>query len=154
MNLFNWYELKSGSDNLFEGIITLTYALSKGYNSVISSSESSLLSRLNIDYVPQVIYRKGFIVKSAFGLLNKYVTKEPQCYFINSDWLTDKQSVYNKMVYIYALSQRSINNKNLYIPNYYIDNKYWDNPYLNNKDKKLWFKPELTYISTNIIKRR
>jgi hypothetical protein len=154
LNQFNWYELKSGSGNVPEGIITLTYALTKGYNSVISSSESLLLYRLNIDHIPQIVYRKSYIVKSPFGLLNKYTPKEPQCYFLDTEWLTVKESVYNKMVYMYALSQRSINNKNLFIPDIYLDSKYWDNPYLEHKDEKLWFKPELTHIKNNIIKRR
>jgi len=144
---FNWYELKSRSDNVPEGIITLTYALSKGYNSIISSSESLLLSRLNIDHIPQVLYRKRHIVKSLFGIINNYVTTEPQCHLVNFDWLNDKESVYNKIVYIYALSQRSINNKNLYIPETYLDDKYWDNPYLKHKDQKLWFIPELTHLN-------
>ncbi len=154
MNQFNWYELKSGSGNVPEGIITLTYALTKGYNSVISSSESLLLYRLNIDHIPQIVYRKSYIVKSPFGLLNKYIPKEPQCYFLDTEWLNTKESVYNKMVYIYALSQRSINNKNLFIPDIYLDDKYWDNPYLEHKDNKLWFIPELTHIKNKITKRR
>ena len=78
---FNWYELKSCSENVPEGIIMLTFALSKGYNSIISSSESLILSRLNIDYIPQILYRKRYIIKTNKGIVSNYNTLMPQCYF-------------------------------------------------------------------------
>ena len=151
---FNWYELKSCSENVPEGIIMLTFALSKGYNSIISSSESLILSRLNIDYIPQILYRKRYIVKTNKGIISNYTTSTHQCYFNEHEWLYDTESVYNKIVYIYSLSQRSITNKNLYIPESYLEDRYWDNPYLKHRDTKIWFKPELTRITNKLNQRR
>lgn len=148
---FNWYELKSISSNIPEGIIVLTHALVTGYNSVISLDDGKLIQKLKIDYVPPVIYRSSVVIRTKDGLVNRYKTEEPQAYFYNRDWLYDNTNVSAKVIYLYALSQRSITNKNLFISEKYLEEKFWDNPYLQNKNGKLWFKPELNRI-TNILK--
>jgi hypothetical protein len=131
----------------------LTHALVTGYNSVISSDDGKLIQKLKIEYVPPVIYRSPFIVKTKEGLVSKYKTEEPQAYFNNKDWIYDNNNVSAKVIYLYALSQRSITNKNLFIPEKYLEEKFWNNPYLQNKNGKLWFKPELNRI-TNILKSK
>lgn len=151
---FNWQEIKLDSNNTLEGIIVLTYALSIGYNSIISASLSNLQTRLSIGFVPQNIFKKRMFINTPQGIFNRYSTIEPQSYFKNNSWLFDKESTYNKVVYLFALSQRSINNKNLFIPTTYLDSKYWDNPYLNRKENKLWFNPELIYLKNQLLKRR
>lgn len=144
---FNWYELKTYSSNVPEGIIVLTHALSAGYNSFISSSDSSLLQNLNVKYVPPSLYRTGLFVKNKTGIINKYKTEEPQSYFSDISWIYDDDNISHKIIYLYALSQRSITNKNLFIPDTYLDDRYWNNPYLKHRDGKIWFIPELKKLT-------
>lgn len=140
---FNWYELKSVSANVPEGIILLTHALISGYNSVISFNESALLQKLKISYVPPHIYRTKWFIKENTGIISKFLIQEPQSYFRNHSWLYAYNNLEHKILYLYALSQRSIPNKNFFIPEDYLESKYWDNPYLKHRDKKIWFLPEI-----------
>lgn len=146
---FNWYELKVDSSNVPEGIIVLTHALAKGYNSIITSNESSLLGQLKVSYVPPQIYKNKWFIKTSEGIKTKYITKEPQSYFLNSSWLYEYSTIYNKILYLYALSQRSISNRNFFIPETFLEEKYWNNPYLKHRDGKIWFLPEIQKLTTH-----
>ena len=150
MIYFNWYELRSASTNVPEGIIALTHALALGYNSVISLNESDLLKKLNIGYIPSQLYRNYHFVYGNFGIVTKFKTTEPQAYFINSSWIYDFNSLDHKMLYLYALSQRSIYKKNFFIPDNYLDNKYWNNPYLKHRNGKIWFLPEISNLTSKL----
>ena len=59
--------------------------------------------------------------------------------------------VYNeqKRVDLYALSQRSISNRNFFIPETFLEEKYWNNPYLKHRDGKIWFLPEIQKLTTH-----
>jgi len=154
VKVFNWYELKSCSLNIPEGIIILAYAISCGYNEIISSDEESLLKYLKIRYLPSHLYKNGSLVLTGNGsILSRYLTKEPQAYFKESGWLSDIEKVSNKIIYLYALGQRSINNKNIFIPETYLEDKYWNNPYLKHSNGNIWFLPELNKI-TNYLKSK
>lgn len=127
----------------------MAYALTWEYNSVISIDEVSLLRKLKISYIPSILYRNQFITKREGLVIHSYKTREPQSYFLATEWLTDVSHLSDKLIYLYALSQRSLGNKNLFIPDSYLEDKYWKNPYLKHRDGRVWFIPELNRLTTH-----
>lgn len=126
----------------------MAYALSIGYNTPISlDGDAGLTETLKIQAVPPAIYKRGFLKReSATTIITNYKVEEVQCYFRNNEWLKDSEHIHNKVIYLYALSQRSIGNKSLFIPKTYLDSTYWSNPFLKIRNDKLWFNPEITKI--------
>lgn len=124
----------------------LTYALTCSYNSIIACNESWLLQKLKISFIPRSVFKGGYFTKTAKGIVSKLTTKEPQSYFLNDSWLYDYEKLTDKIIYLHALSQRSISDKNFFIPDNYLEEKYWNNPFLKHRDGKIWFLPELKQL--------
>lgn len=133
---FNWEELKIHGDNQFEAILVLLYASIVGYNKRLSDTRSYLYKKLNIDFIPNCVFRKKYIEKFRTGLYSKYKCHDEQCYFINNSFLMARCPVRAKIEYLFLLSHRRLNDSNTYIPKSYIDEKYWNNIFVYiNKDK-------------------
>ena len=141
---FNWYELCQKSNYHFEGILVLTYALTKGYNNRIAWNAQELKEALKIDVIPNILFERKALVTNRYGGIHSTLTVEdPQCYFRNKNWLKDKISPISKIAYLYILSQRSIANRNNFVYDKFVPTKLWNNPYISHKLDKLWLTPEL-----------
>lgn len=152
--LFNWYELHNASNKTPSGIITLTHALTKVYNGYICRNEKDLIEKLHIDYIPNAVFdREEKLYRVSNGIRTKFKIVEPQSYFLGNTWLYEEVSVEEKLIYLHALSQRHLKNRNLFIPEDYLDEIYWNNTFLKHKNGKLWFTPEMNYL-TNQLKQR
>lgn len=141
---YNWYELNSIS-KLPEGHVLVIFALSVGMSKPISYSTNMLKHKLNIDNIPNSIFSKNIITQYHHGIFCNYKTNEPQCYIRNTSFVHMRLSAQIKSDYLYILSQRSIANKNNWIPDYYIHQKYHNNPLIGREKGKITFPLEKNY---------
>lgn len=149
---FNWFELLHISKNQPEGIITLTFALTKEYNSVICFEDMALQKLLHIDRFPKELIEQGYLTKKNQLIYRSFKVKEPQSWFRDTSWLFAQVSMMTKITYLYALSHRSLKNKQNHIPENYLDRSLWGNQFLNHQNQKLMFIPEHNYIKRKILK--
>lgn len=142
---FNWYEIWEASNGDDKAIITLTYALTQGYNVIIASSEEMLRRRLNLTKIPKLLFKNGVLEKTPEGVKTLFSIKEPQCYFKNTEWLVSAVKVKFKVEYLKILSLRPLNSNKLFVPTEYLDQVFVRNPFLKQKDHKIWFikEPEI-----------
>jgi|TARA_X000000950_G_scaffold80626_1_gene101377 hypothetical protein len=137
--LLNTVEIKKAAKNNYEAEIVLTFALSVGYNKIISTSFPHLKNKLHISGVPEFLFIRGYLKKYKNKIVSNFRINEPQCYMNNPSWLHLKISAEAKSDYLYILGQRSLHNKNRFIPEYYVENKYWNNPLVKHSDRILTF---------------
>jgi hypothetical protein len=145
--LFNWYELYQDGDKDFTGILILAHALTVEYNNKIAWNTEDLYRKLHVNKIPTRLLKFGHLYTNRYGgILTKYKCTDPQCYFYNTSFLYATIPESKKGQYLFILSQRSIDNEDLFIPDYYVDEKLWKNPLIQHKDNKLYFIPELAYF--------
>jgi hypothetical protein len=137
--LLNTVEIKKAARNNYEAEVVLTFALCVGYNKIISSSFFHLKNKLHIAGVPEYLFTRGHLKKYNNKIVSKFKINEPQCYMSNPGWLHYNVSAETKSDYLYILGQRSLHNKNRFIPEYYVENKYWNNPLVKHSDRILTF---------------
>jgi hypothetical protein len=146
---FNWYELKKDAKEEPAGILILTYALYKGYNTLLSKNANKLMTKLHIDVIPRVILKNDYVLvsKNYKELIVNYKCKEPQSYFTNGNFLTAICPVRKKLEYLYLLSMRPINDKSARIPLNYLNDEQLDwsanNPFIKTIEENIVFVPEL-----------
>lgn len=132
---FNWSELLSNSRGDLAAIICLAYAQTSVYNEL---SSKTMMYRLNLHHVPQFIFNKRLFQQYKHVLVCNYKTTEPQSYFRNCSFLFTNASARYKVVYLRALSMRSLDNTDDYIPKAYYE-KLTYNPFLTIKDDRIYF---------------
>jgi transposase len=141
---YNWYELNIIS-KLPEAHVLVIFCLSIGLDKPISYSTNLLKKKLNIENIPNSIFSKNIITCYDHGIFCNYKTNEPQCYIRNTSFVHMRLSAQTKSDYLYILSQRSIGNKNNWIPDYYIHHKYHNNPLIGREKGKITFPLENNY---------
>jgi hypothetical protein len=141
---YNWYELNNIS-TLPESHVIMIFCLSVNPNNPISYSLSALKKKLNIDNIPNSIVYNRIIASYSHGIFTFINVKEPQCYVTNTSFVHMRLSAQVKSDYLYILSQRSIANKNNWIPDYYIPQKYHTNPLIAREKGKITFPLENNY---------
>jgi hypothetical protein len=138
--VLNVLEIKTLAQNNADAEVLLTFCASNEVGSVLAKDEISLQRKLNIKYIPRHLYNKGYLqYKPPGNIVSYFSIHEPQCYMINSSWLTYNVSSKVKSDYLHILGQRSITNKKRFIPDYYIDQVYWKNPLICHVDRKIKF---------------
>lgn len=142
--LYNWYELNNISV-LPESHVLMIFCLSVNQDRPISHSTRLLRKKLNIETIPNSIIQKNVIIQYDHGIFTTLKTKEPQCYINNTSFVHMRLSAQIKSDYLYILSQRSIANKNNWIPDYYIPLKYHTNPLIAREKGKITFPLENNY---------
>ncbi len=146
---FNWHQILRDSNNDACAILLLTYALNIGYNNKITSSTKDLLKYLHIDSIPIQLFEQGhFVVTSDNSIFSRYKCDEPQSYYYNPFFAIAKIDVTYKTLYIWALAQRRISQRENFIPDTHIQETQWSNPLLRHKDNKLYFIPEMALFKT------
>jgi hypothetical protein len=141
---YNWYELNKLS-TLPEGHVLIIFCLSVGVHKPISYDPTLLKKKLNIELIPNSLIDNRAIVQFNHGIFANYITNEPQCYIKNCSFVHMRWSAQDKSDYLYILSQRSIANKNDWIPDYYIPTKYHNNPLIGREKGKITFPLEKNY---------
>ena len=69
---YSWHELKKDAGGHPEGILILTYALYKKYNTLLSKNTEQLCKKLHIDKIPTKILRDNrVIISHDFNVLKK-----------------------------------------------------------------------------------
>ncbi len=144
ITLYNWYELNSISE-LPEAHIALIFALRIGRDKPLSANLNLLKAKLHINTVPNRLFSLNILGYYNTGVFSHYVTQEPQSYIRNCSFVHTRFSAHDKADYIHILSQRSIENKNNWIPAYYVDKKYYTNPLITKIDNKIIFPLETNY---------
>lgn len=125
---FNFYELKNNGRTP-EGVIILAYCLSVPFGKRIGLNGDTMRYRFNIEKIPLHIFTRQYIKKGQDGVYNYYTVKDPQSWFKNNSFLTDKKvSLQHKVEYLHILSQRQIGDKNAFYSELILDKKYWGNP--------------------------
>jgi len=135
---YNWYELNSIS-KLPESHVILIFALYLGRHKPLSANLGLLKSKLVLDTIPNVLFQTRALTQYTTGIFSNFVTIEPQCYIRNCSFLHMRFSARTKADYIYMLSQRSIANRNNWIPDYYIEPQYHTNPLITKVKDKITF---------------
>lgn len=137
--LLNTFEIKKASRKSTDAEVILTFALCFGIGNVISSNFLLLKRKLHIKSVPEHLFINGHLKKYRNLIVSNFSIKEPQCYMSNPKWLHYNISSKEKSDYLYILGQRSLQNKNRFIPEYYVEEQYWKNPLIKHSDRKLTF---------------
>lgn len=137
--LLNTLEIKKVAKNIPEAEVVLTFALSIGYERVISYNFASLREKLAIRHIPEHLFTNGYLVKYQSKIVSKFRIVEPQCYMTNPSWLHYNLSAKTKSDYLHILGQRSLCNKNRTIPEYWVEPTYWKNPLIKHSDRTITF---------------
>lgn len=132
---FNWHELKIAGRGDLAAIICLAYAQTFEYNEL---SSKTMLKRLNLNHIPVHLFGRNKFRQYKHVLTCEYKTKDPQSYFNNSSFLFTNASARYKVVYLRALSMRTIGVKDNFIPRYYYPQVEY-NPFLTLTDDKIYF---------------
>ena len=146
---YNWHELKSDAGGLPNGILILTFALYKRYNTILAKNRQSLYQTLYIDSIPPKILRNSYIIISTDykEVIAHYMCKDEQSYFTNGNFLTAICPVRKKLEYLFLLSMRDPNDLSARIPKEYLTDKQlsWakKNPFIKTIEDKIVFVPEL-----------
>ena len=135
--LLNTLEIKKAAKNNYDAEVLLTFALCVGFNKVVSNSFLHLKRKLNINNIPEHLFINGHLKKYDKKIVSRFLIKEPQCYMTNPSWLHYQIASKEKSEYLYILGQRSLNNKNRFIPEYYVEEQYWKNPLVKHSDRIL-----------------
>ncbi len=139
---FNWYELNSIT-RIPDCQVILIFCLyinrSNPLVPRIASSHHMLQKKLNIGNNYYSLIHSKLIVESKNGIFSNYQCREPQSYITNCSFLHKKTSPYLKSEYLYILSQRSLDNKNCWVPDNYVEENYWKNPFIKHENSKLKF---------------
>jgi len=133
--LLNTLEIKKAAKYNFDAEVLLTFALSVGYNRVISNSFLTLKTKLHITNIPEHLFINGHLKKYGKKIVSRFTIQEPQCYMNNPSWLHYNISSKTKSDYLYILGQRSLHNKNRFIPEHYVEDRYWKNPLIKHSDR-------------------
>lgn len=145
---FNWSEIWRLSKGDLAAIIILTYAQTKIYNEL---SAKTLMKRLGINHVPPSLFHEKILTQHKHSLVSNYITKEPQSYFINPNFLFMQVPARSKAVYIKALGLRKLSVSDPYIPKKYFENIN-PNPFINITEDKIIFIPESSELRKNTTK--
>ena len=136
VTLFNYYELKN-KGKTYEGILILTYCLTRPYGSRLSIDADGIRRKLHIEVIPAHLFRLGYLVVHKNGIFNAFRLNEVQSYFTNDSFLFLKNvSIHKKIEYLYILGQRRINDNNTFFPRYYLTAKQQQNPLILNVEEQ------------------
>ena len=113
--MFNWFDLKTKSNNEPESILILTYAITKRYNSIIAWNSKHLINSLKINRIPNTLFKRNLLVNTKKGIIGKYKPTLPDAYFKNKRFLFLDVSLEQKINYIYLLGHRKLSNENDYL---------------------------------------
>ena len=141
---YNWIELNKIS-KLPEAHVIMLFGLYLGIKKPLSSNLSFLMKKLNVERIPNTLLTNNFILHYETGIYCNYTTNEPQCYVRNCSFLHMRVPALVKSNYLYILSQRSIYNKNNWIPEYYIEPEHYNNPFIYRSKGKITFPLETNY---------
>lgn len=141
---YNWYELNKIS-KIPDAHVLIIFCLYIGTEKPLSYSFNLLKQKLNIETIPNSLLTSNIITSYNHGIFCNYKTNEPQCYITNPSFVHMRWSAQDKSDYLYILSQRSIANKNNWIPEYYIHRKYHTNPLIAREKGKITFPLEKNY---------
>lgn len=146
---YNWHKLKKDAGGQPEGILILTYALYKRYNTLLSKNTEQLCKKLHIDKIPtKIIKDNRIIISSEFKeIISHYMCKDEQSYFTNGNFLTAICPVRKKLEYLFLLSMRPANDLSARIPHKFLTQEQiiWaiNNPFIKTIEDKIVFVPEL-----------
>jgi hypothetical protein len=143
---FNWYELNYTTRIPDAQVILLFCLYINKYKPLarrIASNHIMLQNKLHIRKNYYTIIYKNCIIEHRNGIFSNYTCIEPQSYLFNCSFLHARVPAQTKSEYMYILSQRSLNNRNNWIPEDYVEEKYWNNPFIEHKQSKLIFKLEI-----------
>jgi hypothetical protein len=139
---FNWYELNNIT-RIPDCQVILIFCLyiNKLNPEVkrISSSHHMLQKKLNISNNYYSLVHSKLILETRNGIFSNFKCAEPQSYITNCSFLHAKVSPFVKSEYLYILSQRSLGNKNCWVPENYVESDYWNNPFIKHNKPKLNF---------------
>jgi hypothetical protein len=141
---YNWHEFTTIS-SLPEGHMVLLFALYVNKSRIdkkLSANETLLMKKLNIDLMPNSLIFSKRLIQTYNGIFSNYKCKEPQNYITNCSFLHSKYPSKLKSNYLYILGQRSLANKNTWIPKEYVDEEHHTNPFITLDQDKLIFKLE------------
>ena len=147
---YNWYKLKKDAGGHPEGILILTYALYKRYNTILSKNAQQLCKKLYIEKIPaKIIKENRVIISHDFKeVVSHYMCNEEQSYFTNGSFLTAICPVRKKLEYLFLLSMRPANDLSARIPLKFLTQEQiiWaiNNPFIKTIEDKIVFVPELT----------
>ena len=146
---YNWQELKSDADGHPNGILILTFALYKRYNTILAKNTESLFQILHIDSIPlKIVRNSNIIITTEFKeVVSHYMCKDEQSYFTNGNFLTAICPVRKKLEYLFLLSMRDPSDPSARIPKEYLDEEQLNwaekNPFIKTIEDKIVFVPEL-----------
>lgn len=149
ISYFNWHELLQYSRKDLAAIICLAYAQTNRYNEL---SAKTMMYRLNLHHVPAFLFSAKTFRQYKHVLTCNYKTKDPQSYFMNSEFLFAKESAWDKVVYLRALSIRRLTDKNTSINRKFFS-KIIDNPFLEFTDDTIHFPLENNIKNQRSIRR-
>lgn len=138
---FNWYELYQKGRANPAAIILLTCGLTKKYD---YNTSTYIMKLLHLNHIPTFLFKDGLLSTHNNLIKFNYKTEESQCYFYNDMFLRTRVSAREKVIYLKALSFRSITDKKASIPLKYLGNlDISKNPFLTLKEDKVIFSFEL-----------
>ena len=141
--LLNTIKTQKDARNNPDAEVVLTFALVCGKNTIISNSFNFLKTKLHINSVPEFLFIKKFLTKTADNkIVSLYSIEEPQSYMRNASWLHLNVSSSIKSNYLKILGQRSLMNMNDFIPEHYLDSASRKNPLVQHVDRKIYFTME------------
>ena len=146
---YNWYELKKEAGGHPEGILILTYALYKRYNTLMAKNTHSLCKNLHISSIPTKIIRNNHIMITLEykEVISHYMCRDEQSYFTNGSFLTAICPVRKKLEYLFLLSMRPANDLSARVPQKFLTQEQiiWaiNNPFIKTIEDKIVFVPEL-----------
>ena len=146
---YSWHELKKDAGGHPEGILILTYALYKKYNTLLSKNTEQLCKKLHIDKIPTKILKDNRVIISHDfkEVISHYMCKDEQSYFTNGSFLTAICPVRKKLEYLFLLSMRPANDLSARVPKKFLTQEQitWsiNNPFIKTIEDKIVFVPEL-----------
>ena len=150
---FNWYELNKIT-RIPDCQVILTFCLFINRKNPdikrISGSHHMLKQKLNIANNYYALIHNKLILDCANGIFSNYTCQEPQSYITNCSFLHAKVPARTKCEYLYILSQRSLGNKNCWIPENYVEPEYWNNPFIKHENSKIYRDWETDRKSTRL----
>lgn len=137
---FNWYELNKIT-RIPDCQVILAFCLFINRKNPdikrIAGSHHMLKQKLNITNNYYALIHNKLILDCANGIFSNYECQEPQSYITNCSFLHAKVPPKIKCEYLYILSQRSLSNKNCWIPENYVEPEYWNNPFIKHENSKI-----------------
>jgi len=146
---YSWYKLKKDAGGQPEGILILTYALYKRYNTILSKNAQQLCKKLHVEKIPAKILKENRVIISHDfkEVVSHYMCNEEQSYFTNGSFLTAICPVRKKLEYLFLLSMRPANDLSARVPQKFLTQEQiiWaiNNPFIKTIEDKIVFVPEL-----------